>query len=310
MNSPRILVAGAASLLGEALLEALAALQLPADRVIALADGPDAGRSLLLGGSHLELQEPDVADIAEGDLLLVCSHAAAFDEPRRQALMAGAGVVLSGPSPLDSLVDPQDASAEQVLLPLEARMLAPLLDALPEEVGLRAVDVIVLAAAASDDREGLEALAGETAELLNGRDLGGQRTARAFNLIPSTRSVFELTAWLRDRFDSSVRLGVSSVTVPIFHGHSLMVHLHLDESVDPERIRLRAARAGGVHLCDCPTPRHEVTNREGLHMGALSAFPSPDRGLSCWLSTDAVKFTASALAALAGDWFRRQAHRR
>jgi hypothetical protein len=87
-----------------------------------------------------------------------------------------------------------------------------------------------------------------------------------------------------------------------------VVHLHLDEAVDPELVRLRIARAGNVHISDCPTPRQEVADLEGLHMGALAAFPPPDRGLGCWLSTDAVKFTASALAGFAGDWFRRQAH--
>ncbi|MGO1497926.1 Asd/ArgC dimerization domain-containing protein, partial [Agrococcus casei] len=77
------------------------------------------------------------------------------------------------------------------------------------------------------------------------------------------------------------------VRVPVFSGHSLVIHAEFDREITPDRAREVLADAPGVELVDVPTPLH-AAGRDASFVGRIRADQSAPqgRGLVLFVSND------------------------
>lgn len=122
-----------------------------------------------------------------------------------------------------------------------------------------------------------------------------------FNVIPAIgrmdeRGVSSEEAKLRREThkilnDDTIRVAATCVRVPVFTGHSVAVHLELEENLSVEEARQILADSAGVVLVDAPeenqypTPR-AATGRPEVLVGRIRHDDSVTHGLSLFVSGD------------------------
>ncbi len=131
--------------------------------------------------------------------------------------------------------------------------------------GLAFADVTLLLGAASQGNAGVEQLSRQTAALMNGKEpeleLFPHRLG--FNVIPAA-GAFEgpLSAVERHLLVEAARiwsgdelpaLTATALTVPTYHGATLVISAHLGRPVDAEGVRATLKEAGGLKLLDDPS---------------------------------------------------------
>jgi aspartate-semialdehyde dehydrogenase len=181
--------------------------------------------------------------------------------------------------------------------------LKPIYDA----VGIDRINVATYQAVSGAGRGLLEALAGQTAGLLNGRpvDMTGDEKPIAFNAIPHidafmdngyTREEMKMVWETRKIFDDdAIMINPTAVRVPVFYGHSEAVHIETREKISAAQVRDLLASAPGVSVMDearpggYPTPVTEAAKRDEVFVGRIREDISHDRGISMWIVADNVR---------------------
>ena len=79
---------------------------------------------------------------------------------------------------------------------------------------------------------------------------------------------------IRDRGIPELKVAGTCVRVPVFTGHTMVVHAEFAEAVTPERAEEILAAAPGVRVVDVPTPR-AATGIDDSLVGRIP--PRPDR---------------------------------
>jgi len=91
--------------------------------------------------------------------------------------------------------------------------------------------------------------------------------------------------------DDSIRVAATCVRVPVFNGHSVAVHLELEEPLSPEEARRLLQQAPGVQVVDdpaagaYPTPR-AASGRAEVLVGRIRRDDSVRHGLSLFVCGD------------------------
>ena len=317
-----IAVVGATGLVGESLLEQLAASGLSADAVVALAGKESVGKRLEFGASWLRAEEVSGFDFSRVQIALLAI-------PPREALAltprisdAGciavdlSGVWLADPSApvaLPGVLDPDlEAVRERNLVALPgaaaavaARFLSPLLDALQPV----SVDLTALYPAALAGRAGVEELASQTARLLGSQqpDAGLFPGRLAFSLVATGRGALGNGPLAADAstelalarlFPSRhLLVGCQSVVLPQFFGLAVGLVVHGQGQLDGDNARALLAAAGleaetdeegspGSNLLEGLEP-------VSLRVSGLRCSGGDGTRLQAWLSADLVRGCAS-----------------
>jgi aspartate-semialdehyde dehydrogenase len=85
------------------------------------------------------------------------------------------------------------------------------------------------------------------------------------------------------------------VRVPVFFGHSEVVHLETRSKITAEAARAVLVKAPGVKVLDerqpggYPTAATEAANRDTVYVGRIREDLSTDRGLNLWVVADNVR---------------------
>lgn len=257
---------GASSLAAENLLSLLEASRLPVKRLVALDEQARLGKTLEFRGHHLALSPLADADFGEVELVLAAQPLASGLVQRIQeqgaTLIAPASCLPDAGAGHPLMLAGQNLQTEVLqrgmvlVLPsaldgLLARLLAPVED----EFGIRALAVNWTRSVSHDGRRAIEALAMETAQLLNGRkpkaSFYDQRLA--FNLLPEDIEPLErsfLRLWQDLWGRTGLGYSLQAQLAPVFHGDVLNVTLDLEDAPQESELEALFHAQAGVELLD------------------------------------------------------------
>ena len=320
---PRIAVVGATSLIGEALVAELRVRKFPSAALFALDEARDLGRRA--GDEEAPLPVGDVAafDFSQVDLAFFCgrsalsaayapvaaAHAWVIDGSAAHRARADVPLVVADVNPgalaavgahgLIALPGSASAALATVLAPLHAL------------AGLERVEVATYHAVSGSGRAAMEGLAAETVDMLAGRPARAKVFGRqiAFNALPLVDaleadgvSAEERRIWEETRRVlglAQLEINVTAVRVPVFFGHSFVVHVKLARALAPAAAADLLRGSGGVEVIDAdsreglPTPAIAALAPDRVYVGRLRADPTRDRALNFWVVGDNVRKCAA-----------------
>jgi len=315
-----VAVVGATGAVGEAMLEILAERKFPVGEVYALASERSAGSRVRFGDKMLSVQNLAEFDFSKAQIGLFSAGASISKEYAPKAAAAGC-VVIDNTSqfryddeiPLvvpevnpDKIANYRDhgiianpnCSTIQMLVALK-----PIYDA----VGIERINVCTYQAVSGTGKEAIEELAGQTASLLNAKDIESKVYPKqiAFNVLPHI-DVFQDNGYTREEMkmvwetrkimgDESIQVNPTAVRVPVFFGHSEAVHVETREKMTADQCRKLLAAAPGIEVMDehrdggYPTAVSEGANSDPVYVGRIREDISHPRGLDLWVVADNVR---------------------
>ena len=315
-----VAVVGATGAVGETMLSILAERSFTSGKVYALASERSVGKRVSYGDRHLRVEDLATFDFSKVQIALFSAGGSVSAQWAPLAAQAGC-VVVDNTShfrrdedvPLVvSEVNPHriadyrnrgiianpNCSTMQMLVALK-----PIYDA----VGIERINVATYQAVSGAGRSAIEALAGQTARLLNGKPLEldpGQKQI-AFNALPHI-DTFQDNGYTREEMkmvwetqkileDPDVRVNATAVRIPVFYGHSEAVHLETREPLASEKAREILMSAPGVQVVDeavlggYPTPVTEAAGTDPVFIGRIRGDISHPRGLNLWIVADNIR---------------------
>ena len=315
-----VAVVGATGLVGETLCAILAERRFPVKQLFPLASAASAGKRVAFGDRHVVVQELDSFDFSGVDIALFSAGASISRVHAPRAAEAGAVIVdntsefrydddiplvvpevnphaLAGWATRRIIANP-NCSTIQMLVALK-----PLHDRSP----IRRIDVATYQSVSGAGRKGIEQLAGQTANLLNGRDLerGENEPRIAFNVWPHidefqdngyTREEMKMV-WESQKIlgDDSIIVNPTAVRVPVFYAHSEAVSVEFEGKISAAEARDILSQAPGVEVMDeptfegYPTAAASGTGTDPVFVGRIREWLDDGPGLNLWVVSDNVR---------------------
>jgi len=316
-----VAVVGATGLVGEAMVNVLEERDFPVGQLHALASERSVGRGVSFRGRNYPVQELQGFDFAHCDFALFSAGAAVSREHVPRALAAGCLVIDNtsefryredvplvvpevNPQALEAigtsgLIANPNCSTIQLVVALK-----PLYDA----AGIVRIDVATYQSVSGAGREALEELVRQSIAALSGKgplESPGGAKQIAFNCVPHI-DVFQDNGYTREEMkivwetrkilgDSNLRVNATAVRVPVFYGHSEVVHIDTRRPLSAAEARELLRNAAGVTVLDeprlggYPTAATEAANRDTVYVGRIREDLAPDRGLNLWVVSDNVR---------------------
>ena len=180
----------------------------------------------------------------------------------------------------------------------------PVLAPLHADAGLERLIVSTYQAVSGTGKEAIEELAGQTAQLLNGKPLETTVYPRqiAFNVLPQidsfqdngyTREEMKMVWETRKIFaDETIAVNPTCVRVPVFHGHAEAVHIETREKLGADAARTLLAKALGVTVLDerepggYATPVTDAAGNDAVFVSRIREDISCEKGLDLWVVAD------------------------
>ncbi|HAU3358051.1 TPA: aspartate-semialdehyde dehydrogenase [Salmonella enterica subsp. salamae] len=318
-----IAVLGATGAVGEALLETLAERQFPVGEIYALARHESAGEHLRFGGKSVIVQDAADFDWTQAQLAFFVAGAEASAAWVDDATNAGCLVIdSSGLFALEPdvplvvpevnpyvLADYRNRNVIAVADSLTSQLLAAL-KPLIDQGGLSRIAVTNMLSASAQGKKAVNALAGQSAKLLNGMpidedDFFGRQLA--FNMLPllpdregsvrqERRIVDEVRKILQD---DGVMISASVVQSPVFYGHAQMVSFEALRPLAAEEAREAFSRGEDIVLSeetDYPTQVGDASGNPQLSIGCVHNDYGMPEQIQFWSVADNVRFGGALMA--------------
>jgi aspartate-semialdehyde dehydrogenase len=315
-----VAVVGATGIVGETMLEILAERNFPVAKLHPLASERSLGKTVMFGSREVPCEVLDTHDFSDTDIAFFSAGGDISAKYAPRAAEAGC-VVIDNTSHFRMeegipLVVPEvNASA---LKGFEARniianpncstiQMVVALKPIYDEAGIERINVATYQAVSGAGRSAVERLATQTATLLNGRsvELEGDEKQIAFNAIPHI-DVFQSNGYTKEEMkmvwetqkifgDADIKINPTAVRIPVFIGHSEVVHFETREAIGIERVRELLASAPGVCVLDedemggYPTSVTEASGTDPVYVGRVREDISHKRGISMWVVADNVR---------------------
>ena len=316
-----VAVVGATGLVGEMMINILEERAFPVAELFALASERSLGRSVSFRGRSYPVNELAGFDFAQCDFALFSAGAAVSREHAPRAAAAGCIVIdntsefryqesvplvvpevnpeaLAGVGRSGIVANPNCSTIQLVVA------LKPLHD----EAQLVRVDVATYQSVSGAGRDAVEELARQSIAALSGKGAptthGGAKPI-AFNCVPHidafldngyTREEMKIVWETRKILgEPRLRVNATAVRVPVFYGHSEVVHIETARPLAAARARELLENAPGVTVLDerrpggYPTATTEAANRDTVYVGRIREDLAPDRGLNLWIVADNVR---------------------
>ena len=315
-----VAVVGATGAVGETMLEILAERKFPVNKVYPLASSRSAGKKVPFGDTWLTVQDLDSFDFSRAQIGLFSAGAGISEKYAPIAAAAGC-VVIDNTSQFrydDEIplvvpeVNPQaiagykrhniianpNCSTIQMLVALKP---------LHDEAGIERINVCTYQAVSGTGKEAVAELAGQTAELLNGRtaDIKVYPKQIAFNVLPQI-DVFMDNGYTKEEMkmvwetrkilgDDSIQVNPTAVRVPVFYGHSEAIHIETRKKLDAEKATTLLQNSPGIVVLDerqdggYPTAVSEGATHDPVYVGRIREDISHPRGLDLWVVADNVR---------------------
>jgi aspartate-semialdehyde dehydrogenase len=333
-----VAVVGATGLVGETLLKVLAERNFPISEIYALASTRSRGKGVEFKGRTLHVQDLETFDFGKTDIALFSPGGEVSRVYAPQAAAAGC-VVIDNTSEFRyeddiPLVVPEvnphaiamyknrgiianpNCSTIQLMVALK-----PIHDA----VGIDRINVATYQSVSGAGRDAVEELAEQSVQLLSGKGPVKARVVAkqiAFNCVPQidkfqdngyTKEEMKMV-WETQKIleDPNIRVNATAVRVPVFFGHSEVVHLETREKITAARARELLLKAPGVEVMDerqpggYPTAATEAANRDTVYVGRIREDLTLDKGLNLWVVADNVRKGAATNAVQIAEILVRQ----
>ncbi|EOE5150040.1 aspartate-semialdehyde dehydrogenase [Salmonella enterica] len=318
-----IAILGATGAVGEALLETLAERQFPVGEIYALARHESAGEHLRFGGKSVIVQDAADFDWTQAQLAFFVAGAEASAAWIDGATNAGCLVIdSSGLFALEPdvplvvpevnpyvLADYRNRNVIAIADSLTSQLLAAL-KPLIDQGGLSRIAVTSMLSASAQGKKAVDALAGQSAKLLNGipideDDFFGRQLA--FNMLPllpdregsvrqERRIVDEVRKILQD---DGVMISASVVQSPVFYGHAQMVSFEALRPLAAEEAREAFSRGEDIVLSeetDYPTQVGDASGNPQLSIGCVHNDYGMPEQIQFWSVADNVRFGGALMA--------------
>ncbi|EJE7163170.1 aspartate-semialdehyde dehydrogenase [Salmonella enterica] len=318
-----IAILGATGAVGEALLETLAERQFPVGEIYALARHESAGEHLRFGGKSVIVQDAADFDWTQAQLAFFVAGAEASAAWIDDATNAGCLVIdSSGLFALEPdvplvvpevnpyvLADYRNRNVIAVADSLTSQLLAAL-KPLIDQGGLSRIAVTSMLSASAQGKKAVDALAGQSAKLLNGipideDDFFGRQLA--FNMLPllpdregsvrqERRIVDEVRKILQD---DGVMISASVVQSPVFYGHAQMVSFEALRPLAAGEAREAFSRGEDIVLSeetDYPTQVGDASGNPQLSIGCVHNDYGMPEQIQFWSVADNVRFGGALMA--------------
>lgn len=318
-----IAVLGATGAVGEALLELLEERQFPVGDIYPLARAESAGETLRFAGKSARVEDAATFDWTRAQLAFFVAGSQASATYWEEATSAGCLVIDSSglfafehDVPLvvpdvnpfvladyrnRNLVAVADSMTSQLLSSLK-----PMIDA----GGLARIQVTTLMSASRQGKAAVDALAGQSARLLNGipideDDFFGRQLA--FNLLPllpdaqgavleERRIVDEVRKVLQDE---GLMISASCVQSPVFYGHAQMVGFEAMRPLAAEEARDALSQTPDIELSEeqaFPTQVSDASGNAQLSVGCVRNDYGMPEQVQFWSVADNVRFGGALMA--------------
>ncbi|WP_205949855.1 aspartate-semialdehyde dehydrogenase [Pantoea stewartii] len=317
-----IALLGATGAVGNAVLELLAQRQFPVGELYLLASDNSAGESKRFEGRSLRVENAAEFDWSQAQLAFFVAGRDASARYAEEAASAGCLVIdsselfaLSPDVPLvvpdvnpQVLADYRNRNIISVADNLVSQLLTaikPLVDA----AGLGRLQVTNLISVSTHGKVAVDALAGESARLLNGVPADDHHFGRqlAFNVLPqqadaegSVESERRLVDQVRKVLqDDGLPVAVSSVQAPVFYGNAQIVHIENLRPLSADEARAELALAADIRLSDeedVPTPVTDASGSDALSIGSVRNDYGIPELLQFWSVADNVRFGGALMA--------------
>ena len=315
-----VAIAGATGAVGGALIEILEEREFPVDRLHLLASERSSGKRLQFRGKSVPVQRLDEFDFSQTGIGLFSAGGTLSEEFAPKAAAAGCVVIDNtsafrycedvplivpevnphriGEYAVRNIIANPNCSTIQMVVALK-----PIHDA----VGIERINVATYQAVSGAGGGGLRELAGQTANLLNGKPIETDvmPVQIAFNAIPQI-DPFQDNGYTKEEMkmvwetrkileDDAIQVNPTCVRIPVFYGHSEAVHIETREPITPEQATELLAAAPGVTVRDqrvpggYPTAVGEAVGTDAVYVGRIRQDISHPRGLNLWVVSDNVR---------------------
>ncbi|NIF20851.1 aspartate-semialdehyde dehydrogenase [Candidatus Pantoea multigeneris] len=317
-----IALLGATGAVGNAVLELLAERQFPVGELYLLASENSAGESQRFDGRTLRVEDAAEFDWSQAQLAFFVAGAEASARYAEDAANSGCLVIDSSAlfalDPDVPLVVPEVNShvladyRNRNIISVADSQVSQLLSAikpLVDVAGVGRIQVTNLLSVSSHGKAAVDALAGESARLLNGVPADDHYFGRqlAFNLLPqqadeagSVASERRLVDQVRKVLqDDGLPVTVTSIQAPVFFGNAQIVHLESLRPLSAEEAREALERADDVQLSEessYPTQVSDATGNDALNVGCVrNDYGMPDL-IQFWSVADNIRFGGALMA--------------
>jgi len=315
-----VAVVGATGAVGEAMIAILEERNFPVRNLYPLASSRSAGKTILFNGKPVKVTELAEFDFSQAQIGLFSAGGSISEEFAPRAAAAGCVVVdntshfrqhediplivpevnieaLAGYTTRNIIANP-NCSTIQMLVALK-----PIYDA----VGIERINVATYQAVSGTGKEAIEELAGQTARLLNGKEIQCEVYPKqiAFNVLPHI-DTFQENGYTREEMkmvwetqkifdDPGIQVNPTCVRVPVFFGHSEAVHIETVDKITAEEARGLLENAPGVTVMDdrgdggYPTAVSDSAGADPVFVGRIREDISHPRGLDMWVVSDNVR---------------------
>ena len=309
--------------MGEALLETLAERQFSVGEIFALARTESAGEYLRFAGKSVMVQDAAQFDWTQAQLAFFAAGVEASAAYAEEATNAGCLVIdLSGLFALEPdvplvvpdvnpfvLADYRNRNIIAVPNSLTSQLLTAL-KPLIDDGGLSRITVTSLLSASARGKKAVDALAGQSAKLLNGipvdeDDFFGRQLA--FNMLPllpdregsvaDERRIVDETRKIMQ--DEGLMISASCVQSPVFYGHAQMVNFEALRPLAAEEARDAFARGEDIVLSEeseFPTQVGDATGNGHLSVGCVRNDYGMPEQVQFWSVADNVRFGGALMA--------------
>jgi aspartate-semialdehyde dehydrogenase len=317
----RVVVVGATGAVGETMITVLEERGFPVAELHALASSRSLGKSVRFAGKERPVEDLAEFDFARAEIGLFSAGADISADFAPKAAAAGC-VVIDNTSQFR-----YDADIPLVVPEVNAHAIAHYrkrgiianpncstiqlvvaLKPIHDAVGIERINIATYQSVSGAGKEAIEELAGQTAQLLNGRPIDAPRVVAkqiAFNCVPQidrfmdngyTKEEMKILWETRKIFeDDSIRVNATAVRVPVFYGHSEAVHIETRRKISAPEARELLQRAPGVAVLDdpktgsYPTAVTEAANHDTVYVGRIREDMSHERGLNLWIVADNIR---------------------
>jgi aspartate-semialdehyde dehydrogenase len=315
-----VAIVGATGAVGEALIEILEQRGFPVGELYLLASERSAGSSLKFKNKSIKVSDLAEFDFSKVQIGLFSAGGSISEIYAPKAAAAGCIVIdntshfrydddiplvvpevnpeaIAGYTTRNIIANP-NCSTIQMLVALK-----PIHDA----VGIKRISVSTYQAVSGTGKSAIEELAGQTAQLLNGREAKTEVYPQqiAFNALPQIDVFLEngytkeemKMVWETKKIFADEEIGVSAtcVRVPVFYGHSEAVQIETKKEISETDARALLESAAGVTVIDersdggYPTAVKHASGQDDVFVGRLRKDISMPNGLNLWVVSDNVR---------------------
>ncbi len=313
----RVAVVGATGVVGEAMLELLAARKFPVSEVVALASSKSVGREVSFGRRSLVVDDLATFDFEGFDFALFSAGGSVSAEYAPQAAKAGCTVIDNTShfrmNPDVPLVVPEvngdvldDWTGGGIIANPNCSTIQMLLAIAPihRAVGVARINVTTFQSVSGAGKKAMEELGRQCADRFNFREPEPEvfPVPIAFNVIPAIDR-FEDNGYTREEMkmhnetrrilgSDSIAVNATAVRVPVFLGHGEAIHLETVDSIEISKVRTLLRKAPGVRLMagnKLATPLVDAAGHDEVFIARLRRDLSHPKGIDLWVVSDNVR---------------------